>query len=226
MKKICSRCSMEKEIENFGRRKNSKDGYHGVCLECRNNDTKKWRKNKIYTDEELSIRRELGRINYINNREIILVRCKKYRDNNKESSKEYKKMYYSKNREKLIKYSTDYHLNRMKNDTLYKFSANIRCLIKNSIKNRGYKKNTKTEKILGIDILGFFKYIESMFEPWMTWENRGLYNGELNYGWDIDHIIPISSATNEDDILRLNHYTNLKPLCSYINRSIKKDKLY
>jgi len=216
---------VEKEIVNFGRRKNSKDGYYGVCLECRNSDTKKWRKNKVYTDDEISIRREVGRINYINNKEIILVRSKKYRENNKEYYKEYKKMYYSKNRENLIKYSTDFHLNRMKNDNLYKFSVNIRCLIKNSIKSKGYKKNTKTEKILGIDILGFFKYIESMFEPWMTWENRGLYNGELNYGWDIDHIIPISTSTSEDDVLRLNHYTNLKPLCSYTNRNIKKDKI-
>ncbi len=59
----------------------------------------------------------------------------------------------------------------------------------------------------------------------MTWENRGLYNGEFNYGWDIDHIIPISFAKTEEDIIKLNHYTNLQPLCSKINRDIKKDKL-
>ena len=59
----------------------------------------------------------------------------------------------------------------------------------------------------------------------MTWENRGKYNGELNFGWDIDHIIPISSATTEEEILKLNHYTNLQPLCSRINRDIKKNKL-
>lgn len=59
----------------------------------------------------------------------------------------------------------------------------------------------------------------------MTWENRGLYNGELNYGWDIDHIIPLASAEKEEDIIRLNHYTNLQPLCSYTNRYIKKATL-
>jgi hypothetical protein len=59
----------------------------------------------------------------------------------------------------------------------------------------------------------------------MSWENKGLYNGELNYGWDIDHIIPLSSADIEEDIIRLNHYTNLQPLCSKVNREIKKDKL-
>jgi hypothetical protein len=35
----------------------------------------------------------------------------------------------------------------------------------------------------------------------------------------------ISSAKNEDDIIKLNHYTNLQPLCSKFNRDIKKDKI-
>jgi hypothetical protein len=51
----------------------------------------------------------------------------------------------------------------------------------------------------------------------------GIY--EPNKSWDIDHIIPLSSAINEYDILKLNHYSNLQPLCSYINRYIKKDNL-
>jgi len=59
----------------------------------------------------------------------------------------------------------------------------------------------------------------------VAWENRGLYNGELNYGWDIDHIIPLSSALTEEKLIKLNHYTNLQPLCSYTNRYIKKDNL-
>ena len=62
-----------------------------------------------------------------------------------------------------------------------------------------------------------------LIDPFFLLKNRGLYNGELNYGWDIDHIIPISSAITEEDIIRLNHYTNLQPLCAYINRVIKKD---
>lgn len=67
--------------------------------------------------------------------------------------------------------------------------------------------------------------MESKFEDWMSWDNQGLYNGELNYGWDIDHIIPISTAKNEEDIIRLNHYTNLQPLCSKVNRDIKRDTI-
>jgi hypothetical protein len=59
----------------------------------------------------------------------------------------------------------------------------------------------------------------------MSWENYGKYNGEFNYGWDIDHIIPSSTAKTENDIYHLSHYSNLQPLCSKTNRDIKKDKI-
>ena len=77
--------------------------------------------------------------------------------------------------------------------------------------------------ILGCSFEEFKYYIGAKFESWMNWNNYGLYNGELNYGWDIDHIIPVSTAKTEEDIIKLNHYTNLQPLCSYINRYVKKD---
>lgn len=51
------------------------------------------------------------------------------------------------------------------------------------------------------------------------------FKGELNFGWDIDHIIPTSSAKTEKDIYKLNNYTNLQPLCSKINRDIKRDNI-
>ena len=79
--------------------------------------------------------------------------------------------------------------------------------------------------MLGCTYVEFHVYIENKFEPWMTWDNRGLYNGELNYGWDIDHIIPVSSAQTEEELIKLFHHTNLQPLCSYVNRNIKCDKL-
>jgi hypothetical protein len=70
---------------------------------------------------------------------------------------------------------------------------------------------------LGCSFEEFKLHLEFKFETWMTWENYGLYNGELNYGWDIDHIIPISSAISEEDILVLCNFKNLQPLCSKIN---------
>jgi hypothetical protein len=39
----------------------------------------------------------------------------------------------------------------------------------------------------------------------MKWDNLGTY-------WQIDHILPVSLAMNEEDVLTLNHYSNLQPL--------------
>ena len=62
----------------------------------------------------------------------------------------------------------------------------------------------------------------------MSWKNYGNpVDGliEPNKTWDIDHIIPLSSATNEQELLELCKYTNLQPLCSYENRFVKRDNL-
>lgn len=103
--------------------------------------------------------------------------------------------------------------------------VSIRNLIRDKIKKGGYTKESKTSEILGCSFEEFKLYLESKFEPWMTWENYGLYNSKTNYGWDIDHIIPISSSKTKEDIIKLNHYTNLQPMCSKINRDIKRDKI-
>ncbi len=98
-------------------------------------------------------------------------------------------------------------------------------MIHKHFKNSGYSKKSKTQEIIGCSFEELKLYLESKFEDWMTWDNRGLYNGELNYGWDIDHKTPLASAETEEEIIKLNHYTNLQPLCSYINRVIKRDKI-
>ena len=43
----------------------------------------------------------------------------------------------------------------------------------------------------------------------MTWENRS--------EWHVDHIIPLATAKTEEDVYRLNHYTNLQPLWAHEN---------
>ncbi len=79
---------------------------------------------------------------------------------------------------------------------------------------------------MGCSFTELRNYIESKFENWMTWDNYGLYNGNLYYGWDLDHIIPISTAKNEEEVYELNHYKNLQPLCSKVNRDIKRDNIW
>jgi hypothetical protein len=145
--------------------------------------------------------------NYVrNNIEQCKLTSKRYNDSNKEKRNEKRR-------------------GRMLFDDLYSLTCNIRAVIGSSFKNNGYKKGSKTEEILGCTFDELKFHLESNFEDWMNWSNHGKYNGELNYGWDIDHIIPISVAQSEEEVVKLNNYNNLQPLCSYVNRNIKRDKV-
>jgi hypothetical protein len=148
---------------------------------------------------------------------------KKYTNDNKDKLKVQKFLWREENKDKIKLQKKEYRKRKKETDPLYRLHQLVSSIIRKSFNYNGFKKSSRTHEILGISFEEFKFYLESKFESWMNWENRGLYNGELNYGWDIDHIIPISSAKTEDDIIRLNHYSNLQPLCSKINRDIKKD---
>lgn len=218
--KECNKCKLNKNLIEFGKDSRNKDGLKYSCKEC----SSKYKKN--YDTKNIDKKIEYN---------------KKYKIENKEQVKEYEKSRYKKNKIKISEYSKaykeknkerdraknnetkrKYKANRIKKDHLYKFSINIRSLISGSFKKKGYSKKTQSFKILGCSYEEFKNYIESLWKPWMNWSNYGKYNGTLNYGWDIDHIIKLSSAKSEEDIIKLNHHSNLQPLCSYVNRYIKK----
>lgn len=106
--------------------------------------------------------------------------------------------------------------NKRKTDDIFRFNSNIRGLIYQRLSNKGYKKNSKTAKILGCDFDTFKLHIERKFTNGMSWSNYGK--------WHLDHIYPISKATSEEMALQLNHYTNFQPLWAKDNIS-KKDKI-
>ena len=129
---------------------------------------------------------------------------KKYREKNKENIKQ---------RDKIYKEKTRYKRNaRMKEDPLFKLKSNIRGLIRGSIKDKGWRKTTKTHSILGISFNGFMSYLNN--------NSYGFKVGDSDL--DLDHIIPLCKAVNKEDIIQLNHYTNFQLLPSKYNRDIKR----
>lgn len=177
--------------------------------------------NKIWRENNLDKDKEKERLeNYYNdNREKLSIQQKEWRINNKKHIVIYSKNYRINNKEKI---SLDFKY-RYNNDIIFKLKVNIKNSINNSLRKNGYTKKSTSHEILGCSFEEFKSYLESKFEPWMNWENRGLYNGNLNYGWDIDHVIPLSNTTTEEELLKLNHFSNLQPLCSKINRDIKRN---
>ena len=99
---------------------------------------------------------------------------------------------------------------RRRSDELFRLKGRFRSLLRSSLRRRGYSKRSKTQEVLGCDWETFRSHIERQFQPGMTWEKMG---PEIH----IDHIIPLASATSYEDLVRLNHFTNLRPLWAVDN---------
>ncbi len=214
--KNCIKCNVDKELTDFPKKGNR-------CKKCinlensigrqkrkLNGSTKQADSNKAYHELNKEAIKERKRLWYIDNLTNIKTKNKIWRTTNSD---------------KLQQYQIQYNAKQYKENPIYKVKTRIRKAIRHSLKTSGFTKQTKTAVILGCSFDEFKLHLESKFEPWMNWGNHGLYNGELNHGWDIDHITPISSAITEQDVVRLNHYTNLQPLCSRVNRFIKRNKI-
>ena len=171
--KTCKICKIEKDLELFYKRMDSKDGYRSECKECL------IKRSTEYSEKNKDKRKLIMSRYYLNNTEYILTKSDIYRELNKEKNK----ITRYKNRSKR----QENHLNRMSMDIIYKLSETIRHSIRSSITKSGYSQNTRTYKILGCSYIDFKIYIESKFDSWMNWDNYGRYNGKLNHGWDYDH---------------------------------------
>ena len=159
-----------------------------------------------------------------------------------ESLRAYKRSYYQKNaeiirqraseryqvnRKEKIAYAVDYRkrnlpkvLARLKTWRKSRFSekpwlilhARLKSGLSHALRNvNSVKKNTTTNAI-GCSFEELKIHIEKQFVKGMSWENRKL--------WHIDHIVPISKAKTEKEVLDLYHFTNLRPM--WASENIKK----
>ena len=195
--KVCSKCKEEKEFINFSKNKTRKDGYDNNCKSC---VKQLYQKNKQKISERQRQYRQ-------ENKENIRKYRKKYDQENKEKIKEQQKQYRESNKEKRNSHVRQ----RRKEDPMFKLICHIRSLIGNSIKKQGYTKNSKTFEILGCSYEEFKLHIEKQFKNGMSWNNAG--------EWHYDHIYPISLAKTQEEIIKLNHYTNFQPLWAKENIS-------
>ena len=227
MEKICNICKIKKNFEDFYLNKRSSDGFRHTCKSCEIERSKKWQSdnkdNRYQYNKEFRENNKLYYQNYYKNLtpEKKKENYEKYYKKDDAEEKQRRKRY----RESYKKRYNKLRNTRLKENPVLKLQQNFRNFIHNSFRKKNIVKNLKSQTILGCTFEEFKLYLESKFDPWMTWENYGLYNGELNYGWDIDHIIPISNAKDEVEIIKLNNYQNLQPLCSFANRHLKSNKI-
>lgn len=141
---------------------------------------------------------------YDKNRVKIRTQNRKYYQENKLDILRKQKQYYKENKFDIIRRQNIYCKNKRKSDELFALQHRVGSLIRKALVNEEYTKKSRTHEILGCSLEFFKNYIEQRFLDGMTWENRS--------EWHLDHIIPVSSATTEKEIIKLNHYTNFRPL--------------
>lgn len=170
--------------------------------------------HKEWRDKNRDRLNERAREKYKENPQSFKDRKARYVCSHSEMVKESNKRYRAENKQKR----TDYERIKRQTDPVYRFRTSFRCLIGGYLRKRGYKGGKTVWDVVGCDFDSFLAYITSLFEDGMTLDNYGPRGG----CWNIDHIIPICTAKTDEDLERLNHYTNLRPM--WASENYKKSK--
>ncbi|KKN24453.1 hypothetical protein LCGC14_0894780 [marine sediment metagenome] len=247
--KTCTKCNIQKEINEYYKKKECKNQIVGQCKECYKKRAKQWRRKNIVKSKETAIiyrktNKEKIKINAKNYREInknilkikkakwynehkekINKRRREHRENNRNELREYGRKYYANNKDKYRK-SIEKNKKRINQYMRNRRITDINFKIKDNLKRRtnmvlnGNSKSESTLELLGCKIDVLKKHIERKFTKKMNWNNYG------RRGWHIDHIIPCAhfDLSKESEQRKCFHFTNLQPLWAKDNVA-KRDKV-
>lgn len=194
MDKTCNQCKITKPrtLEFFYKKLNS---LSSLCKDCRDSNNRQYR-----IDNAANLKEK---------------RSKYYLDNIESHKKRYSERYTLKKRETCEK-NNQYAVKRYHSDSVYRFSFIIAAQLRNVLyKDAKYTEKSRMYDITGLTGTELFNYL------WGTFE----YNYGIPRGWvdrsqvQIDHIIPKSQGKTEDEVRKLNHYTNLQLLLKEDNQS-------
>lgn len=111
---------------------------------------------------------------------------------------------------------------RYAEDLVYREQQLLRSRLTRILKCKRVNKTRQEStfrRVLGLDYDVFRKYVELQFTAEMSWENHGI-------AWEIDHAKPICTATTVEEVHKLFHYSNLRPLSKCLNRAMVLNTRY
>lgn len=240
--KRCRLCGKLKEINEFpirsdtGMRRNE-------CHECKLNYLKKYRANPEHKKRAQYLNKRYRKTHFEELKEYNTIyqkthlekyrlynklsrermdderrkkekeRNKRYRENHKndieylERVREWSRQSSKRRRKKI----TAYEEARKKSDPVFKLKKQLRNEVRTSFERRGFRKIGRTEQITGLSSGDLYNWLQQTYE-----KRYGIF-------WDgkeevhIDHIKPLATAHTVDEVIKLNHYTNLQLLKSKDN---------
>lgn len=197
--KYCSKCQKTKSLDEFSKKSNQIDGLSRWCKDCKTDADR-----SLYLRKK-EIRKKQATEYYNSKKEDILKARQENRETYIQKGKEWRKA----NPDKVRAYNKAYRREKRQNDPLYILKRRLTGRIREALKGNGWKKLTSATASIGCNKDTLRKHIESQFTDGMTWDNYGK--------WQVDHIVPISSAKTEHEVYLLNHYKNLRPLWAVDN---------
>ena len=197
---VCRTCKSKKDESEFDLSPKNRTGRSTQCKGCRAKEGAVRRLKKGITP-----RSEIPKLT---------------EEEKKERAKLRQRIYVAGNREEVNRRFRERNKERRKNDPCFAIKVQLHNRLGDAVR-KGIKAGSGVDD-LGCSVLELKVYLETMFQPGMTWENRGHGSDK----WNIDHIIPLAAfdLTNRQHVLLACNYRNLQPLWHEENMS-KGDKL-
>lgn len=220
LKKCSNPTCIEKQLIDFYYRKDT-GKYSNLCISCYNARS---RDKYLLNKQNEAVRKSEY---YQNNKEKILSKQHQYYNENKSEIIKKQKEYVKDNPERK-KYNKEYQKTLRKNPE-YKMRSNIGRRVREILSSAGHTKNGKSLfEYLSYSAEELRQHIENQFEPWMNWNNWGVYRSEQwndndssTWVWNIDHIIPQSdlpyTSMEDENFKKCWSLDNLRPLSAKLN---------
>lgn len=208
-------CGQVKPITDFDRGFNTlKDGtrkpYHrNICKKCDAPRTNG--KSQVYKAK---------------NREKLAAKQREYHAEHKDQDNLTKRLWYLDNKEGCNERAKAYTYEKRENDVSFVLKERVSNGVRSVLGKKKTGKSTWAHLSYTPDELR--DHLENLFEPWMTWDNYGVYriedwsdNDQSTWTWQIDHIIPHSTFHYEtmdcDEFRECWALSNLRPLSAKQN---------
>ena len=145
---------------------------------------------------------------YVKNREKRLKYFSDWQKENYEYRKKYMDEYREKNIDRIRIVKRTYEKTRKHNDPIYKLISNFRTAIYQVLKENNVEKNGHYFEVLKYTPEELITHLENQFKDGMTWDNYG--------EWHVDHLRPISlhniQEIGDEEFMKCWSLSNLQPM--------------
>ena len=229
--KICTGCEVAKDVSEFYKRKQSKDGLCFKCKTCVLNAQAalKLRDKVAVERKQCNVCKETKDISDFHKKTASTdgynglckvcaiarakvqakkheARVKAYRDvYEKTKRKQSRAAYVAANTETIRAKARNYLAKRLATDASYRTRVRLRARFQKA-KKKIVGESKRTMQYVGCSVPQVREWLSSQFDQGMSWNNFG--------EWQIDHVLPVSlfDLAQKDACRVCFHWTNLQPL--------------